>query len=101
MEMDVVNVTRIEEFANVQGPVAALEVPSVVQPIGCTLDAAFHAARAAFNATKAVDYEVAAKFAREAGHHGGFTDLDRLRASGAVCEDLSSEELLAVRSDLV
>jgi hypothetical protein len=98
--MDVVNVTRIEEFANVQGPVAALEVPSVVRPIGCTLDAAFHAARAAFNATKAVDYEVAAKFAREAVHHGGFANADR-NLSAALGEDLSNEQLLAVRSDLV
>ncbi|WP_410641105.1 hypothetical protein [Amycolatopsis sp. lyj-346] len=94
--------TRIEEFANTPDAViAALEVPSVLQPVGCTLDAAFHAAMAAFNATKAVDYEVAAKFARQAVHHGGFTDLDGLRAAGAAREDLSSEELLAVRSDLV
>ncbi|WP_206784988.1 hypothetical protein [Amycolatopsis sp. MtRt-6] len=92
--------TRIEEFANVQGPVAALEVPSVVQPIGCTLDAAFHAARAAFNATKAVDYEVAAKFAREVVHHGGFANADR-GLSAAIGEDRSSEQLLAIRSDLV
>ena len=96
--MDVVNVTRIEEFANAQGPVAALEVPSVVQPIGCTLDAAFHAAMAAFNATKAVDYQVAAKFARQAVQHGGFTMADRNLS--AVADGLSSEELLAVRGDL-
>ncbi|WP_410616933.1 hypothetical protein [Amycolatopsis sp. lyj-109] len=92
--------TRIEEFANVQAPVAALEVPSVVQPIGCTLDAAFHAAMAAFNATKAVDYQVAAKFARVAVHHGGFAKADR-NLSAALGEDLSNEQLLAVRSDLV
>ncbi|HET6708845.1 MAG TPA: hypothetical protein VFH84_28015 [Amycolatopsis sp.] len=92
--------TRIEEFVNVQAPVAALEVPSVVQPIGCTLDAAFHAAMAAFNATKAVDYEVAAKFARVAVHHGGFANTDR-NLSAASGEDLSNEQLLAVRSELV
>lgn len=97
--MDVVKLTRIEEFVNVQGPIAALEVPSVLQPVGCTLDAAFAAARAAFNATKAVDYEVAAKFAREAVH-GRYSDVDRLRP-GVAIGDLSSEELLAVRSDLV
>lgn len=98
--MDVVNVIRIEEFANAQEPVAALEVPSVVQPIGCTLDAAFHAAMAAFNATRAVDYQVAAKFARVAVHHGGFANADRT-LSTALGEDLSNEQLLAVRSDLV
>ncbi|MEU0534186.1 hypothetical protein [Amycolatopsis tolypomycina] len=91
--------TRIEEFANGQGSIAALEVPSVVQPIGCTLDAAFHAAMAAFNATKAVDYQVAAKFARVAVHHGGFANADR-NLSAAIGEDLSSEQLLAVRGDL-
>ncbi|MEQ0558091.1 hypothetical protein ABJI51_03325 [Amycolatopsis sp. NEAU-NG30] len=92
--------SRIEEFVNVQAPIATLEVPSAGQPIGCTLDAAFHAARAAFNATKAVDYEVAAKFAREVVHHGGFTTADR-NLSAAIRDDLSSEQLLAVRSDLV
>ncbi|MEU5263313.1 hypothetical protein [Amycolatopsis sp. NPDC021455] len=92
--------TRIEEFVNAQGPVAALEVPSVLQPVGCTLDAAFHAARAAFNATKAVDYEVAAKFAREAVH-GGFADVDRNLSAAAIRYDSSSEELLAVRLGLV
>jgi len=98
--MDEVKLSRIEEFSNTQGAnIATLEVPSVLQPVGCTLDAAFHAARAAFNATKAVDYEVAAKFAREAVHHGGFTATDRNLS--AVADDLSSEALLAVRSDLV
>ena len=93
--------TRIEEFSNAQRTViAALEVPSVLQPVGCTLDAAFHAARAAFNATKAVDYEVAAQFAREAVR-GHYADVDRLRQVAAVRDDLSSEELLTVRSDLV
>ena len=91
--------SRIEEFANAQGPVAALEVPSVLQPVGCTLDAAFHAAMAAFNATKAVDYQVAAKFARVAVHHGGSAMADR-NLSAASGEDLSSEQLLAVRGDL-
>ncbi len=92
--------SRIEEFSNTQvADIAALEVPSVLQPVGCTLDAAFHAAMAAFNATKAVDYQVAAKFARQAVHHGGFTAADRNLSAAA--EDLSSEELLAVRGDLV
>jgi hypothetical protein len=97
--MDVVELTRIEDFSNAQGTViAALEVPSFHQPVGCFLDAAFAAARAAFNATKAVDYEAAAAIARE-GH--GFSDLDRCHPAVALRADLSSEELLAVRSDLV
>lgn len=94
--------TRIEEFLNAGSTaIAALEVPAALQPVGCTLDAAFAAARAAFNATKAVDYEVAAKFAREAGHHGGFTAADRNLSAAVIREDSSSEELLAVRSELV
>lgn len=93
--------TRIEEFSNARNTaMATLEVPSVLQPVGCTLDAAFHAARAAFNATKAVDYEVAAKFAREAVH-GRYSDVDRLRSVDAISEDSSSEQLLAIRTGLV
>jgi hypothetical protein len=95
-------VTRIEEFLNTRNTdLAALEVPTVLQPVGCTLDAAFHVAMAAFNATKAVDYQVAAKFAREACRHGGFTAADRNLSAAAIREDASSEQLLAVRIDLV
>jgi len=95
--MDVVEVTRIEDFSNAQGTViAALEVPSDHQPVGCFLDAAFAAARAAFNATKAVDYEAAVAIAR-----GGFSHVDGDQPAAAIRADLSSAELLAVRSDLV
>jgi len=98
--MEELKLTSIEAFVNAANPVVpALEVPSALQPVGCTLDAAFHAAMAAFNATKAVDYQVAAKFARVAVQHGGFTAADRNLS--AASEDLSSEELLAVRSTLV
>jgi hypothetical protein len=97
--MDVVELTRIEDFSNAQGTViAALEVSSLCQPVGCFLDAAFAAARAAFNATKAVDYEAAAAIAREGR---GFSYVDGGHPAVAIREGLSSAELLAARSDLV